>query len=104
MIRHIFLITSQKLPNPGQLKTRVAVGGCAAAVEGSWFKLPLRLSGVHASDEGGEERGVVVVDQAQVGTGGIPGGARAGTHPHPALELLVGLVFGNEVLELVADD
>lgn len=105
MVRHIFLITSQKLSNAGQLKARLAVGGCAAAVDRLGFELPLRLSGVDASDKGREERGVVVVDQEQVGTGGsIPGGARTCTHPHAALELLVRVVFGDEVLKLVTHD
>lgn len=77
MVHHIFLITPQKLPNPGQLKTGLAVGGRAAAVDGPSLKLPPGLSRVHASDEGGEQREVVVVDQGNVGgAGGILGGVR----------------------------
>lgn len=67
MVRHIFLVTTQKLPDACQLETKVAIRSMgldwATTIDGSRFELPLRLSRIHTSDEGGKEGGIVVVDQ-----------------------------------------
>lgn len=75
MVRHIFLTTTQEPPNAGQLKTQTAVSlvglNWVVAIEGYSVKLPLRLSGIHAPNEGRKERWIVVVDQGHIAAKGI---------------------------------
>ena len=105
MVRHIFLIIAQVLPETGQPETQIAVRlmrlGCAAAIGGSLLESPSRLSGVHALNEGREEGGIMVVDQRYVVMEGFLVLIRTlCSSPGLGPDLLVRLVLRNQVLKL----
>lgn len=105
MVRHVFLIATQELPDTSQLETQIAIRlvwlGWAAAVCGFRLKLPLGLSRVYTLDEGREEGRIVVVDQ---GYGAVEDSlVQLGTlcpSPDLAFDFFVRPVLGNEVLKL----
>jgi hypothetical protein len=104
MVHHIFLIT-QELLETGQLETQIAIGLArlcwTVSADGFRLELPLRLSRIHASNEGREQRGVVVVDQRRVAAEGFLVLARTlYSHPDLRLDLFMRSVLRNQVLKL----
>ena len=105
MVRHVFLIATQKLPDTGQLETQIAVrpmGLCwAAAIDGSRLELPSRLTRIYTSNEGREEGGIVIVYPRQIAAKGSLCRIRVlPSHADLMLDLFVRFVLRNEVLKL----
>lgn len=104
MVRYIFLIT-QELLETGQPETQIAIGLTrlcwTVGADGFRLELPLRLPRTHASNEGREQGGVVVVDQRHVAAEGFLILARTlYFHPDLGLGLFVRSVLRNQVLKL----
>ena len=105
VVRHVFLITTQKLPDTGQLETQVAARlmglGWATAIGGPRLELPPRLSRIHTSNEGRKEGRVVVVYPKRIATEDLSGQVRT-PHCHLRLvfHLFVRFVLRNEMLKL----
>ena len=103
MVRHIFFITTQELPDTGQPETQIALRlmGLDRAFDGFRLELPLGPSRIHALNDGWKEGGVVVVDQGYSMVDGSP--VQVGTLSSCldlTLDHFVGFVLRNQVLKL----
>jgi len=73
--------------------------GWTVATSGGGLELPLRLPGIHTSNEGGEEGGVVIVDQGNFAAKSFLV-RMLYPYPDPTFDLFVRIVLRNKVFKL----
>jgi len=75
MVRPVFHITTQELPDAGQLETKITIRlmglGLAVTIDAFRLEFPWGLPRIHTSNEGWEDGWIVVIDQRHVIVGGF---------------------------------